>query len=107
MMLLPEAMQEWLPEGHLAYFIGDAVARPASSSGRVEARLHGAEPAAHGDVDHTLSRTAGNLVMLTGASLSEGGWWEPSVELEPPLGGGSGEHTEKRAKRAEEVSAAG
>jgi transposase len=26
MMLLPEAMQEWLPEGHLAYFIGDAVA---------------------------------------------------------------------------------
>jgi hypothetical protein len=25
MMLLPEAMQEWLPEGHLAYFIGDAV----------------------------------------------------------------------------------
>jgi hypothetical protein len=25
MMLLPEAMQEWLPEGHLAYFIDDAV----------------------------------------------------------------------------------
>ena len=25
MMLLPEAMQEWLPEGHLAHFIGDAV----------------------------------------------------------------------------------
>jgi len=25
MMLLPEAMQEWLPEGHLAYFVGDAV----------------------------------------------------------------------------------
>ena len=23
MMLLPEAMQEWLPEGDLAYFIGD------------------------------------------------------------------------------------
>ena len=25
MMLLPEAMQDWLPEGHLAYFINDAV----------------------------------------------------------------------------------
>jgi transposase len=25
MMLLPEAMQDWLPEGHLAYFISDAV----------------------------------------------------------------------------------
>ena len=25
MMLLAEAMQEWLPEGHLAYFISDAV----------------------------------------------------------------------------------
>jgi transposase len=24
-MLLPEALQDWLPEGHLAYFIGDAV----------------------------------------------------------------------------------
>jgi len=24
-MLLPQALQEWLPEGHLAYFIGDAV----------------------------------------------------------------------------------
>ena len=24
-MLLPQARQEWLPEGHLAYFIGDAV----------------------------------------------------------------------------------
>lgn len=25
MQLLPEALQDWLPEGHLAYFIGDAV----------------------------------------------------------------------------------
>lgn len=25
MLLLPEALQEWLPEGHLAYFISDAV----------------------------------------------------------------------------------
>jgi len=25
MMLLPETLQEWLPEGHLAYFISDAV----------------------------------------------------------------------------------
>ena len=24
-MLLPEALQDWLPEGHLAYFISDAV----------------------------------------------------------------------------------
>lgn len=24
-MLLPQALQEWLPEGHLAYFISDAV----------------------------------------------------------------------------------
>lgn len=25
MMLLPETLQEWLPEGHLAHFIGDAI----------------------------------------------------------------------------------
>lgn len=25
MLLLPEALQEWLPEGHLAHFISDAV----------------------------------------------------------------------------------
>ena len=25
MMLLPETLQEWLPEGHLAHFISDAV----------------------------------------------------------------------------------
>ena len=25
MMLLPESLQEWLPEGHLAYFIGDTI----------------------------------------------------------------------------------
>lgn len=24
-MLLPEALQDWLPEGHLAYFVGDAI----------------------------------------------------------------------------------
>ena len=24
-MLLPAALQDWLPEGHLAYFIGDTV----------------------------------------------------------------------------------
>jgi hypothetical protein len=24
-MLLPEALQDWLPEGHLAYFISDTV----------------------------------------------------------------------------------
>ena len=27
MMLLPEALQDWLPEGHLAYFISDTVDR--------------------------------------------------------------------------------
>jgi transposase len=25
MLLLPEAIQDWLPEGHLAHFIGDTV----------------------------------------------------------------------------------
>ena len=25
MLLLPETLQEWLPEGHLAHFIGDAI----------------------------------------------------------------------------------
>jgi hypothetical protein len=24
-MLLPKALQDWLPEGHLAYFVGDAI----------------------------------------------------------------------------------
>ncbi len=24
-LLLPQALQEWLPEGHLAYFVSDAV----------------------------------------------------------------------------------
>ncbi len=25
MLLLPETLQEWLPEGHLAHFISDAI----------------------------------------------------------------------------------
>ena len=28
MLLLPESLQEWLPEGHLAHFISDAVDGP-------------------------------------------------------------------------------
>jgi hypothetical protein len=35
------------------------------------------------------------LVSLTGASLLEGGWREPSNVLEPLLGGGSGEWVRK------------
>jgi hypothetical protein len=42
-------------------------------------------------IDHALRRNARALVMLTGASLAEGGWWVRSNMLEVPLGGGSGE----------------
>ena len=65
-------------------------AGPASGAGRVEARVHGAEPAAHGGAERPL-RGAEQLVKLTGASLAEGGWRVRSNMLELPLGGGSGE----------------
>ena len=35
-------------------------------------------------------QAAGGRVQHAGTSLLEGGWWEPSDELEPPLGGGLG-----------------
>jgi hypothetical protein len=42
----------------------------------------------------TAGRQAGSF-KHSGASLSEGGWWEPSNELEPPPGGGAGERCDK------------
>ena len=44
-----------------------------------------------------LSRSAAAFVMLTGASLVEGGWRVRSNTLELPLGGGSGELCVKAA----------
>jgi len=71
--LLPQALQDWLPEGHLAYFVSDSIdsldlqafyarsrtysgsvsqhARAAPSASRVEARMHGIEPSADGDAE--------------------------------------------------------
>ena len=42
MMLLPEALQDWLPEGHLAHFISDAV--DATRSRRVPRPLRQGGP---------------------------------------------------------------
>jgi len=41
----------------------------------------------------------GAVVLLTGVSLSEGGWREPSNMLEPTLGGGLGERCVKPLAR--------
>jgi len=135
MLLLPEAIQDWLPKGHLAHFISDTVdsldlgafharydkdgprSQPflpammvkvpvygwatggvqpaqdrleAARRRRVEARVHGAEPEAHGGARLPLSSTRA-LVRLPGASLAEGGWRVRSNKLELPPGGGSGE----------------
>jgi hypothetical protein len=65
-------------------------ARAAPGASRVEARVHGAEPAAHGGVERKLTR-GGAVVRLTGACLAEGGWRVRSNKLELPHGGGSGE----------------
>ena len=64
------------------------------SARRVEARVHGAEPAAHGGAQRKLNG-AKALVGLTGASLAEGGWRVRSNKLELPHGGGSGERCVK------------
>jgi len=50
-----------------------------------------AELATHGSAERKLSRSAGGFVMLTRASLLEGGWRVRSNTLELPRGGGSGE----------------
>ena len=68
----------------------------APGARRVEARVHGAEPAANGGAQHKLNG-AKALVGLTGASLAEGGWRVRSNTLELPLGGGSGERCVKAA----------
>src|SRR5262245_15102467 len=44
--------------------------------------------------------------MHAGASLSEGGWRELSNELEPPLGGGSGELCDRSCRPQDGVDAA-
>ena len=66
-------------------------ARSAPGASRMEARVHGTEPATHGSAERKLTRCAGAFVMLTGTSLVEGGWRVRSNTLELPLGGGSGE----------------
>src|SRR5574338_830811 len=71
----------------------------ASGASRVEARVHGAEPAAHGGVERELSRGAA-VVGLTGAFLAEGGWRVQSNTLELPRGGGSGEPCVKPQARS-------
>jgi len=44
-----------------------------TGASRVEARVHGAEPAAHGGAQRKLNNGKAR-VSLTGASLAEGGW---------------------------------
>src|SRR4051812_30298404 len=97
--LLPQALQDWLPEGHLACFVSHTemdrraaqrldqaraglaaiqLAWLAPRERGMEARVHGAEPAADGHAERQLSEVA--CLRDADWSLPHGGRLEGAVE---------------------------
>lgn len=96
-------------ESRTCWGSGSSACGGCQGASRLEARVHGAEPAAHGGPQHGLSGGKAP-VRLAGASLAEGGWWVRSNMLEHPHGGGSGDacvrpQARRRRLQAEQVLA--